>query len=280
MLFRVYVDSMPVERKRRTESASDEPSRPRAHQNFSKVNGTVLVEGMVTKSYANELIDYKCKLVKESMPDQNSNLPPMKPQDYSEAEDWPGYFAAVLGKDARDTLIAALDSFAREGFNGGFAVDVAAGEGRDTLALLNRGWRVLATDSEPRAFSFLLPRVPEDLKPLLTTIEVKFDRMQIPQCDLVNASFALPFCEPIHFSDLWKKIVAAIRPGGRFAGQFFGKRDTWASLPNRSHHSKEEVLKLLEGFEIEMMREEEKDDPPDVRSPKHWQLFHVVARKY
>lgn len=22
-----------------------------------------------------------------------------------------------------------------------------------------------------------------------------------------------------------------------------------------------------------------KDDPPDVRKPKHWQMFHVAARK-
>ena len=205
--------------------------------------------------------------------------PPMKPQDYSEANDWPGYFGAVLGKGARETLIAALDAFAREGVTGGFAVDVAAGEGRDTLELLSRGWRVVATDAHPEAFSFLWPRVPEALKANVTTMVVTFAEMQIPACDLVNASFALPFCEPQHFSAFWQKIVAAIRPGGRFAGQFFGARDTWASMPDRTHHTKEEVLALLDGFEIEMMLEEEKDDPPDVRSSKHWHLFHVVARQ-
>ena len=40
------------------------------------------------------------------------------------------------------------------------------------------------------------------------------------------------------------------------------------------------MLKLLQNFDIEMIREEERDDAPDVRHPKHWQLFHVVARKY
>ena len=207
------------------------------------------------------------------------NLPPMRAQDYSEVEDWPGYFGAVLGKGARETLIAALDGFAREGFAGGLAVDLAAGEGRDTLELLGRGWRVVATDSHPEAFSFLWPRVPEALKPNLTTVEVSFAETTMPDCDLVNASFALPFCEPRHFPGLWSRIVAAIRPGGRFAGQFFGTRDSWASLPDRMHHSRDQVLTLLEGFEIEMMNDEEKDDPPDVRKPKHWQLFHVVARK-
>jgi tellurite methyltransferase len=41
----------------------------------------------------------------------------------------------------------------------------------------------------------------------------------------------------------------------------------------------EEVHALLAEFDIEMMQIEERDDPPDVREPKHWHLFHVVARK-
>ncbi len=28
-----------------------------------------------------------------------------------------------------------------------------------------------------------------------------------------------------------------------------------------------------------MMRIEERDDEPGVRNPKHWHLFHVVAKK-
>ena len=206
-------------------------------------------------------------------------LPPMKSQDHSEVEDWPGYFASVLGKGARETLLAALDSFALEGFGEGLGVDIAAGEGRDSLELLRQGWRVVATDNHPDAFPLLWSRVPEAQKSRLTAVEVDFAEMQVPDCDLVNASFALPFCKPEVFPGLWHRIVSAIRPGGRFAGQFFGDRDTWASLPGRTHHSRVEVMTLLEGFEIEMMNEEEKDDPPELRNPKHWQLFHVVAKK-
>jgi tellurite methyltransferase len=208
-----------------------------------------------------------------------SGAPPLRSQDYSEMEDWPGYFQSVLGKGARETLIAALDSFAREGFTEGFGVDIAAGEGRDSLEFLRQGWRVVATDNHPDAFPLLWSRVPEALKARLTTVEVDFAEMQVPDCDLVNASFALPFCCPEDFPELWSRIVAAIRRGGRFAGQFFGDRDTWASLPGRTHQTRDEVLKLLEGFEIEMINEEEKDDPPDLRSPKHWHMFHVVAKK-
>jgi hypothetical protein len=185
----------------------------------------------------------------------------------------------VLGKGARETLIAAMALFAREDVHDGLGVDIAAGEGRDSLELLERGWRVVATDSHPEAFALLWPRVPEEARSRLTTVEVDFETMQVPDCDLVNASFALPFCNPAHFPALWSRIVAAIRPGGRFAGQFFGDRDTWASLPGRTHHSHEEVRNLLSRFDIELWNEEEKDDPPDLRSPKHWQIFHVVARK-
>jgi len=207
------------------------------------------------------------------------DLPPMRAQDYSEALDWPGYFGAVLGKEPRETLRVAVDAFEREGLTDGLAFDLAAGEGRDALELLRRGWRVIATDSHPEAFGHLWPRVPEPLRPRLETMEMDFADTRIPPCHLVNASFALPFCEPQLFPELWRRIVEGIRPGGRFAGQFFGKRDSWASLPDRTHHSRTEILELLEGFEIEMMRKEERDDTPDVRKPKHWQLFHVVARK-
>lgn len=142
------------------------------------------------------------------------NLPPKKAQDYSEVQDWPGYFA----------------------------VDIAAGEGRDTRL-------------------------------------VTFAEMEVRPGDLVKANFALPFCGPRHFPAFRSRIVAAIRPGGRVAGQFFGDRDSRAAFPDRTHHSRDAVLTLLCGFAIELMREEERDDPPDVRSPKHWQLFHMVARQ-
>ena len=203
----------------------------------------------------------------------------MRATDYAEVKNWAGYFGIVLGKPPRDTLLAALDSFDRDGLAQGLAFDLGAGEGRDTLELLNRGWRVVAIDGHPEAFSHLLPRVPEGMRPRLTTVLGSFEDTDISTCDLVNASYALPFCEPRHFSQLWTRIVSAIRPGGRFAGQFFGDRDSWASIPDRTHHSRDDVMKLLNGFDVEMMRVEERDEAPEVRNPKHWHLFHVVAKK-
>jgi hypothetical protein len=41
-----------------------------------------------------------------SGPDQ----PPMRAQNSSEVQDWPGCFVAVLEKEARETLVAAPDA--------------------------------------------------------------------------------------------------------------------------------------------------------------------------
>ena len=79
--------------------------------------------------------------------------------------------------------------------------------------MLHHGWLVRVMDSHPDTFSHLWPHVSEVLKQQLTTEGANFAEMQIPDCDLVNASFALPLCEPRHFSELWNRIVMANRPG-------------------------------------------------------------------
>jgi len=104
------------------------------------------------------------------------------------------------------------------------------------------------------------------------------------------ASFALPFCRPDGFAALWQRIVASLAPGGRFCGQLFGDRDEWASPPlvsrkswssppAMSFHSRDEVLALLRGLEIEHLDEVDEDGQTAVGDPKHWHVFHVVARK-
>lgn len=217
---------------------------------------------------------------------------PMRAQDYATVRDWPGYFDLMVGKPARETLVAALASFAKEdsracGANAGsdaaaprFAVDLGCGEGRDTLELLTRGWRVLAIDGHPRSFELLEPRVRSaDREQLQTKVAAFRDATWPTGVDLFNSSFALPFCEPRDWDALWKRIVASIRPGGRFAGQLFGDRDGWASLPDRTHHARAELDGLFRQFVIEELREEERPDTNHDGQPKPWHVYHIVARK-
>jgi SAM-dependent methyltransferase len=204
--------------------------------------------------------------------------PPKKAEHYAATRDWPGYYAAVLGKPPRDTLLAALASFDRVG-PPGLAVDLACGEGRDTLELLRRGWTVIAIDPEPAAFEYLLPRVPREHESRLRTVQDNFNTDWPGRVDLINCSFSLPFCPPHDFPAVWDRIVRSIRPGGRFAGQLFGDRDSWASLPDRSHHSRAEAEQLLAAFDLELFNEEERDGHDAGAIAKHWHVFHIVARK-
>jgi tellurite methyltransferase len=192
--------------------------------------------------------------------------------------DWAAYYAKTAGRAPRETLLFALDRFEAEGRIGD-AVDLGCGGGRDTVELLRRGWRVLAIDAEPAGVAHLRAR--GDL-PASGRLETKVARMEdaaLPPCDLVNSSFALPLCPPARFPALWVGIVAALRPGGRFAGQCCGDRDSWAEDPSLTHHSRAQAEALFDGFEIESFREEEEDSTTPRGTAKHWHIFHVVARK-
>jgi tellurite methyltransferase len=221
-----------------------------------------------------------------SIPGDRSSAAPKgtllkKAADFAAEQDWSGYFGVVVGKPARDTLVQALELFDREprGGSAGFAVDLGCGEGRDTLELLRRGWRVLAIDSHPEAFEHLRPRVEGDARLRLEMLATPFSQVGIPRADLVNASYSLPFCEPEVFPVLWRKIVAAVRPGGRFAGQFFGDRDDWARCGDRLHMTRAQVEACLGEFELEVFKEEEKDEAMADGTVKHWHVFHVVGRR-
>lgn len=209
-----------------------------------------------------------------------SDTPPApRAMDFAARRDWPGYFRAMLGKPPRETLLKALEILEREPEGERFAVDLACGEGRDSLELLRRGWRVLALDGHPMAIELLRSRVPAEQAPRLTSRVECFEDSSWPPCRLFNCSFALPFCEPASFPALWDRIRAGIVTGGLFAGQLFGDRDSWASLPDRTHHRRADLDTLFEGFRIEYLWEEERDDVTVEGRPKHWHVFHVVARR-
>ena len=192
--------------------------------------------------------------------------------------DWREYYERTAGQPPRQTLLAALERFGTEA-NGRRAVDLGCGDGRDTIELLRRGWRVLAVDAEPAAIARLEAR--PDLPPncALETRCARFEEASWPAVDLVNASFALPLCPPPRFPALWAKVETSLTPGGRFAGQLFGERDEWRGEPGITHLARADIERLLRGFAIEMLTEEETDTTTPYGKPKHWHLFHVVAQK-
>ena len=189
------------------------------------------------------------------------------------------YYAATAGRPPRDTLLLALERWhAEHGERPGFAVDLGCGDGRDTVELVRRGWRVLAIDSEASAIERLEAR--DDLadRELLTTRCARMEDATWPEADLVNSSFALPLCPPQRFPALWQRIIESIRVGGRFAGQFYGPHDDWAKT-GITIVTRGALDVFFAAFDFERLDEVDEDGETAPGKPKHWHIFHVVARK-
>lgn len=191
---------------------------------------------------------------------------------------WATYYEKLHDRPPRRTLLKALDEFGPI-TNEALAVDLGCGDGRDAIEMLRRGWRVAAVDAEPEALHRLQARpLPDGCD--LTPIVARMEEVPLPLgLSLVNSSFAMPLCEPDSFHRLWERIGEALPTGGRFSGQWYGPRDSWVGRPGMTFVSRDEALSLLAGFELEMFEEEEDDSVTPRGTPKHWHIFHIVARK-
>lgn len=190
--------------------------------------------------------------------------------------DWEGYYVWSAGRPVRPLLLEALRLF--QGGTGGEAVDLGCGDGTESLALLERGWSVLAVDADPDGLSRLGDRVPIDLRQQLRIVHASFVDLVLPPADLVFAGFSLPFCPPSGFGPLWARVRAALRPGAVFAGQLFGDRDSWAADKGMTFHSRAEVEALVEGLDVLALHEEERDGVA-FSGPKHWHVHDLIARR-
>ena len=195
------------------------------------------------------------------------------------AKDWQNYYQMTGDRPPRETLMEALSRFDKEEAVGR-AVDLGCGNGRDTIEILRRGWSVLAIDAQASAIETLKKR-PEldELKTMLVTKVSRFENAIWSGADFVNSSFALPLCRKTDFLDIWQRIYDSLRSGGRFSGQLYGDRDEWAGNPTNTHFTPSEVQTLIGHYDVEKFWEEETDSVTPRGRPKHWHIYHIVARK-
>lgn len=190
---------------------------------------------------------------------------------------WARYAEGTAGREPMKFLTQAINVTANDEHRGRLATDLGCGAGNETLALLNRGWRVHAIDSEPRAIEVLESRVKEADRARLTTQVGTFDEVDLPAADLVFASLSLPFAGRKHDESI-RHALAAVKPGGWFVGVLFGHNDTWASRDDVSSVDRDEISAFLAGFDPVGIDEEEFDGPSSI-GEKHWHWYVVAARK-
>lgn len=178
------------------------------------------------------------------------------------------------------TLTFALEQFAKEQIvpDKKRAIDLGFGNGIDCIALLTNGWQLTAIDKEHAAGEKLKQLIAPGDAINLNIIHQPFEEVELEPAMLINATFSLPFCSPVHFGKLWKKILNALQPGSRFAGHFFGPEDSWAIRENMTFHTQAELKELFTGFSIEQMEETKRDGKTIGGAIKHWHVFHVVAQ--
>ena len=189
---------------------------------------------------------------------------------------WPEFIKRTLDIEPRWMMKKTLELFG--GF-AGYAVELGCGSGVDTIRLVERGWKVYAVDSTPDGFPNILSKLPEDMRGNVECVQANFEDMTIPETDLIYSVFSVPFCKPECFDAFWGKIVSAIKPGGRFAGNLFGVKDEWAYMTDATFIEKEQIDDLFKDFEIEHFREQYSEGPSVLVPTKLWHLFDIVARK-
>lgn len=199
--------------------------------------------------------------------------------DFSPIEyNWNDYYDLVKGRPPRDTLVKALSFFPND-ISKKTAIDLGCGVGNDTLELISNGWNVLAIDAEQGAIDKIKKRFHSHIDQLEFTVST-FEELTLPsESMLINASFALPFCKPESFTQLWNRIVHSLNVGGRFAGHLFGVNDDWADRESMTFFTRQETESLFKKFEIEFFEEKDEDGKVASGDAKHWHLFSIVARK-
>ncbi|MDQ1582318.1 MAG: tellurite methyltransferase [Microbacteriaceae bacterium] len=190
--------------------------------------------------------------------------------------DWTRFYEWQTGRELRATFLAGLASLGER--QPGFAIDLGCGDGLETKELISRGWRVLAIDSAPGVTERVRAVVGARGTPAVEVWQRDFaDIHELPEADFVHAGFSLPFCDASHFPYLWADIRQSLRPGAVFAGELFGPDDAWFGRPGMNFHSRSGVEAMLDGLEVVHLIE---DNQPgrSFEGPKHWHVFHIVAR--
>jgi trans-aconitate methyltransferase len=159
------------------------------------------------------------------------------------------------------------------------AFDFGAGALNATRYLLSAGFeRVTALDASPQSET-LAEELPRGQ---VSFVLSRFEDFVFPaNCfDLVNAEFCLPFMQRDNFARVLPQLLGSTRTGGIFTGQLFGIRDSWnVENSGMTFHASTEAKAYFSDFDIVELTEEDHPGTTKLGEPKHWHIFHIIAKK-
>lgn len=208
----------------------------------------------------------------EKSPEENSKKEPW---------DWKGYYDLLKDKGQSKALDRAIRDYVKTKF---FALDIGAGNLRDTKYLLSLGFKVVAIDPSPLSI-----KMAEEIKD--TNLEMFGDivgKYKFPEnyFDLVNAQGILFHLPKKYFSIIIEKISQSLKLGGVLCANFIGEKDDWnVAEKDVTIMNREKLQEAFSCFEIVFLKESEEDETEEFAAkkgknkPKHWHQFSVIAIK-
>jgi SAM-dependent methyltransferase len=192
--------------------------------------------------------------------------------------DWAAFYRHTAGREPRPLFVKGMAALKLAGVTPGQAIEIGFGDGTETLALLDAGWRVLAIDPTEAAGERLRSQVPASASDRLMVRSAPAEAIELPLFDLVYAGYALPFLEPAAFPGFWAGLRKQLRPGGFIVVNLFGPRDSWLGREGMSFVELNAVERLADGLESITIDEEDQDGESFL-GPKHWHVFDLIARR-
>jgi len=190
--------------------------------------------------------------------------------------DWDQFYTATRHRQPREIFTEGLayvpDHLPRE------AIEVGFGAGNEVIKLLELQWQVMAIDAEEHAAEILRSRVADQSR--LMIVVSRYEDVTFQECSFVHAGFSLPFCQPAVFPQVWSSLTKSIRSDGIFCGQLFGVEDAWKNNVKMNFHSKPQVEKLLENFDIIKLDETKGRQKSATGGEKYWHFFNIIAKKH
>lgn len=199
---------------------------------------------------------------------------------------WHQYYKIKLKEPVRPLLKKVLTHYMQTEKKPGQAVDLGAGVGNESVELLKNEWRVMSVDAESQALEIINQRTDiqnyrDRMKIIFSKFEnFKWSNLEMP--DLVFASYSLPFCHREKFQTVWNDLTSKLRPGGYFAGHFFGNQHLGFSrkdMKSMVFFSKEGILALFKQFKVKDLSESIQDTVSGTGAAIHEHVFEVIAQK-